>query len=125
MLKLPTILFLISFLLLAVIHIVALNLFLYWRFSWFDIPVHFFGGAIVALGIFTLNDLRIYVTDRHISLVPVLVLVFMVALSWEAYELFIGVPIEDNYVIDTITDLCMGLIGGLVGYSVATSINKL
>lgn len=125
MLKLPTILFLISLSLLAVIHTVALNLFLYWRFSWFDIPMHFFGGAIVALGIFTLKDLGIYITDRHIRLVQVLVLVFMVALSWEAYELFIGVPVEDNYAIDTITDLCLGVVGGLVGYSVGTSISKL
>jgi len=125
MLKLPTIFFLISFSLLAVIHIIASELFLYWRFFWFDIPMHFFGGAVVALGIFTLYDLKIIVKRRHLKRVPLLVLVFVVALSWEVYELLVGISIEANYVADTLIDLSMGLLGGLVGYSIGSSLNKL
>ena len=125
MLKLPTVFFLISFLILAVIHIIALQLSLYWAFSWFDIPMHFFGGAVVALGIFTLNDLKIMVPDRWLYAVPVVLLVIIVAMTWEVYELLIGISVESNYAIDTFTDLCMGTLGGLVGYSIGTNIKKL
>ncbi|MFT5849727.1 MAG: hypothetical protein ACI9H6_000542 [Patiriisocius sp.] len=125
MLKLPTVFFLISFLILAVIHIIALQLSLYWAFSWFDIPMHFFGGAVVALGIFTLNDLRIVVPDRWLYTIPVVLLVILVAMVWEVYELLIGIPIEANYVVDTVVDLVLGALGGLVGYSIGTSIKKL
>ena len=125
MLKLPTIFFLITFSLLAVIHIIALELFLYWRFWWFDIAMHLIGGSVVALGLFTLRDLRIIIPARYLQVVPVLLLVIVVAMTWEVYELFIGVPIESDFVVDTLTDLCMGTIGGLIGYSVGTSVNKL
>mgnify|MGYP006914907401 FL=1 len=125
MIKLPTILFLISFSMLAVIHVIALELFLYWSISWFDIPVHFLGGSVVALGLFTLHDLRIYVKSRHLRPVPVVFIVLLVALAWEVFEIAAGVPIEANYVIDTLTDISMGILGGLVGYSVGTNVNKL
>jgi len=125
MLKLPTIIFLITFSFLAGMNFLAVELFLYWRFWWFDIPMHFIGGVTVALGLFTLHDLRLVIPARYLQLVPVLSLVFVVAMSWEAYELFIGIPIESDYVIDTLTDLCMGTLGGLVGYSIGTSLNKL
>ena len=79
----------------------------------------------MALGLFTLRDLRIIIPARYLQVVPVLLLVIVVAMTWEVYELFIGVPIESDFVVDTLTDLCMGIIGGLIGYSVGTSVNKL
>jgi hypothetical protein len=125
MLKLPTVLFLISLSFLAVVHIIALELFLYWRFWWFDIPMHFIGGSVVALGLFTLRDLRLPIPARYLRAVPVVLLVIVVAMLWEVYELFIGVPIESDYVVDTLIDLSMGILGGLVGYSIGTSLNKI
>ncbi len=125
MLKLPTVFFLISFSFLAVIHIIALQLFLYWKFQWFDIPMHFLGGIVVALGLFTLHDLKLVIKKRHLQIFPIVLLVFAVAMLWEVYELLIGIPIESNYVVDTLTDLSMGLLGGLVGYGIGTSIKKL
>jgi len=41
------------------------------------------------------------------------------------YELYIGVPILDGYVVDTLTDLGMGILGGLVGYGVGISLKKI
>jgi len=125
MLKLPTIFLLIIFSFLAVIHIIALELFLYWRFWWFDIPVHFIGGVVVALGVFTLHDLRIVIPARLLQLVPVLLLVILAAMVWEVYEVLIGVSIEGDAILDTLTDVGMGILGGLVGYAVGTSLNKL
>ena len=87
--------------------------------------MHFFGGAVVALGIFTLNDVGLFIPERWLRLMPVVLLVLLIAMMWEVFELFIGVPIEDNYVADTIADLLLGMLGGAVGYSVGTSVKKL
>lgn len=124
MLQLTTILFLIAFSTLAVIHLVALKLSLYWYFFWFDIPMHVFGGAIIALGFFTLRDLKLF-PNKHLTFVKVLLLVFCVALMWEAFEFFAGVPIIDDFVVDTLTDMSMGLLGGALGYSIGTRLRKL
>ncbi len=125
MLQLPTIIFLITFSMLAAIHYIALELFLYWRYWWFDIPMHCIGGAVVALGIFTLYDLKVFTQKRLRTLVPVLCGVLLVALLWEVYEVLIGIPIEDDYVLDTSIDVLMGLCGGVLGYFVGSNIRKI
>lgn len=125
MLKLPTVFFLITFSILAVVHVIALQLFLYWHYWWFDLPMHIIGGVVVALGIFTLRDLRIFVPNRYIALVPIVLLVLAVALTWEVYEIFIGIPIESDYVFDTAIDLIMGIGGGVLGYFVGKTIEKI
>lgn len=118
MLKLNTIYCLIAASVLAVVHYVSLELYLYWRYLWLDMPVHALGGAIVALAVFVPYDLGFKGPKRWLELKSVLLIVLMVALIWEVYELMIGIPIEDDYLFDTITDLLMGLGGGLIGYLV-------
>jgi len=125
MLQLTTVLFLIAGLILAVIHAIAMELYLYWTFWWFDIPMHFLGGSVVALLIFTLYDLRILVQRSFLTVGKVLLTVLAAALIWELYELSIGIPVEQDYWVDTATDIVMGLLGGYIGYTVACSINKL
>lgn len=125
MLKLTTVFFLITFSLLAVVHYLALQLFLYWKYWWFDIPMHFIGGAVVALGVFVLRDLRVLARSAHLRFIPVLLAVCAVAIAWEVYEVLIGIPIEDDYVFDTTLDLCMGLLGGAVGYFVGVNLQKI
>ena len=125
MLKIPTVFFLITASIWAVIHIIALQLFLYWKFAWFDIPMHFIGGTVVALGIFTLRDLRILIPERWIAPSSVVLMVIVVAMVWEVYELFIGVPIGDAFIVDTLIDLSVGILGGLVGYGVGINLRKL
>lgn len=125
MLKLPTILFLIAASILAVIHVVSLELFLYWKHQWLDIPVHALGGAVVALFFFTLHNLLPKYPARLLYPIPVLLLVLLVSLAWEVYELLIGIPIEDNYEVDTIVDLIMGMLGGIMGYTVGYAVSSL
>lgn len=125
MLKIPTIIFLVTFSMLAAIHYIALELFLYWRYWWFDLPMHFIGGAIVALGVFTLHDLTLFVPERFLRLIPVFFGVLLVALVWEVYEIAIGIPIEDDYVFDTTIDIIMGLSGGVLGYFVGSNVRKI
>ena len=87
--------------------------------------MHFLGGVVVMFGLYTLNDLNIIVKEKHLRLPLMLLLVFFIAIVWEVFEILIGIPIENDYVIDTFTDLCMGMLGGLIGYNIATSLQKL
>lgn len=124
MLQLTTVLFLITFSTLAVIHVIAIELFLYWHYFWFDIPMHVFGGVVVSLGLFTLRDLRIF-PNKLLKPIPVLLLVVVVALIWEGYEVLIGIPILADYPIDTAIDIAMGLLGGYAGYIIGNSLRNL
>lgn len=125
MLKLPTIFFLIAGSILVVIHILSLELFLYWKYPALDIPMHALGGAVIALLFFTLHDLIPRYPSRLLYPIPVLLLVLLVSLVWEVYELQIGIPIEEDFEIDTITDLIMGMLGGVMGYVVGYSVSTL
>ncbi len=125
MLKTTTILFLISGSVLAVTHVIALELFLYWRFLWFDIPMHFLGGVVMALLVFTFRDLRLLKKDFWTQCASVVAFVLFAALVWEVYEILIGIPIEENYAADTLLDLIMGVSGGALGAFVGIKMSKL
>ena len=87
-------------------------------------PVHFFGGAVVALGVFTLRDLR-FISPKWLTATRVVGFVLFVALVWEVYEVLIGLPIDDGYYVDTAQDIIMGLSGGVVGYFVGKRLHSL
>jgi hypothetical protein len=125
MISIHTKLLLITFATLAALHILAIELSLYWHFWWFDIPMHFFGGVIVALGLYVLRDLRVPLPSLLYRRVPFLCAVLAVALSWEAFELFAGIPIESDFVVDTVTDLVMGVTGGLLGFHLGRALSAL
>ena len=103
----------------AGLHILALQINLYWYFWWFDLPMHFFGGAVVALGLFAFIDLGLPMSKRIQKFIPVMIYVLAVALLWEGYELLIGIPVLADYFFDTGLDIVMGLLGGMVGWSIA------
>lgn len=115
-------LFLIALTTLTVIHLLSLRFFIYWRYDWFDIPMHLFGGAVVALGIFAAYELGVPFAQRFFGFWPLLAAVLAVAIMWEVYEYVIGLSVlEEDFVVDTGIDLAMGLIGGVVGYFVGNS----
>jgi len=125
MLQLTTIIFLISFSTFAVIYSIAVKLFLFWSIPWLDIPMHFFGGVIVALGFFTLRDLRLF-PNRYLKLWAVLALVLVVAVVWEIYEFALDMSVwEANYALDTLVDICLGVFGGWCGYILGNNLRKL
>lgn len=126
MLKLTTIFFVLALGVLAIIHALSLHFFLYWKFPLLDIFVHFFGGAIVALGIFTVCDFIREIPQRFLYVVPVMSGVIIVVLLWELFELLIGVPAHmEGFITDTIIDVVVGIVGGFVGFLVGHSIRKL
>ncbi len=125
--KLNTTLFLITGTLLAVSNFLALKLFLYWRYSWIDMPVHFLGGVAAALGLFVLFDFRLPLPRQLLSLSYFMFLVFFVAVAWEIFEVLLGAvdTTTSYYISDTVTDMICGLFGGLVGFFVGSKMHEL
>ena len=109
MLKLTTILFLIAGSVLATTHILAMQFYLYWSFPWIDMPMHYLGGIVVGLLLYTCRDLGVSIIPEQPRWFTVLFFVMAVAFAWEVYEILIGIPMLDNYVSDTIIDLVNGL----------------
>ncbi len=123
--KTTTIVFLITATVMAVTHYLAIELYLYWRYPWFDIPMHFIGGSVVALGYLTLRDFVPKLPAHWFTFVPTIIFVFSIALLWELFELVAGITVQNGYVIDTVADVIFGLFGGTVGYFVGSKIKEI
>ena len=104
----------------AVLHKIALSLSLYWNVWWFDIPMHFMGGALIALiTLFFLYDSKFFnfsIKNHFIIFSAALSATLIIGLSWELWELFMGFSdiIEDKF--DTILDLIMDALGAIAAY---------
>ena len=116
MLRTNTVVLLVSLSVLAIVHILAIELALYWIYRWLDLPVHVLGGIVVALALYTLRDLRVPVPQSWYRFSPFMVAVLLIAIGWEGYEVVIGVLPDPAYWFDTLTDILMGLIGGAFGF---------
>jgi hypothetical protein len=117
MIKSTTVIFLLAALSLMVAHLLALEFSLYWRYLWLDMPMHILGGMVAALGYLSARDLLPFLPLRYFSLLMTLIFVLLVAVTWEVFEVQIGVIFEEaHYVLDTVIDLCLGLCGGAIGY---------
>jgi hypothetical protein len=111
---------------LAALHLLALEFFLYWQYPWFDVPMHFLGGAIVALSVFAVIDFGIPLPKWASTIVMVLIFVLAIGIVWEAMETIAQISTrESNYVFDTALDLVMDLLGGFAGYVVGSRIRQL
>lgn len=109
-----------SLILLAILHKIALDLFLYWTTDWFDILMHGLGGwAIGLLSLFIFYTSGFFNTDSsHFFYVFVITIgiVLIVGLVWELWEVFIGLTDVLTDRIDTIVDLFMDLLGGILSF---------
>lgn len=96
---------------LALSHYVASEEYLYWRFVWLDVPVHFLGGLTLGVVVVALLNARKPVS--YIALMAVVIL------GWEVFEYIFGLPRESNYMFDTALDVLMGTLGASVAYVLA------
>ena len=87
---------------------IAMVDYLYWRFVWIDVPIHFFGG--LTIGVFVAAFLNAW-RPRLFTL-----LITSALVGWELFEYFFGIPREANYVFDTALDVLMGTLGAVVVY---------
>lgn len=110
---------------LALLHLFAIAFELYWLFWWFDIFMHLFGGVVVALTLYALSDLTRQIPAWLLDGGPFMLAVIAVAMGWELFELWAGVPMYGVYALDTSLDILMGTIGGAVGWYLGRSLATL
>ena len=92
------------------LHIAAIYFHWYWTVTWFDIVMHFIGGAWV--GIVTLLVFAERASASR-AFVYALLGALIVGLLWELYEYAAGVTFSlSAYPIDTTRDLIMDVVGG-------------
>jgi glycopeptide antibiotics resistance protein len=85
------------------LHLIGMEHFLYWRFWWYDVLLHFLGGVAITSFLFIFTQ----------SWKKALAGLFLIAIGWEIFEyvLHIAVRAGDDYTLDTIKDLIMDTIG--------------
>jgi hypothetical protein len=114
--------FLSALLTLAIVHNVATTFFLYWKYLWFDIPMHLLGGLCVALGISILPFFRIHLPHRFGTIWGYLFVVIIAGIVWEWFEVVADISVfDETFILDTSLDLLMDVIGGIVGYHIVRS----
>ncbi|QQR49894.1 hypothetical protein IPF86_02260 [Candidatus Nomurabacteria bacterium] len=110
----------------------------YWYISmwWFDMPMHFLGGVWLALfGYWLLLVIferkHLAISDiRSIPTIRLMLFVLILGISWEFFEFVVshttGAMLGNT--VDSLSDICFDLAGGLVGLlylkSVGTSIKE-
>lgn len=108
-------------------HILGVVYFWYWKFLWLDAPMHFLGGLWVGLMTLLISSLFIKrpETVKHFNIILLAVgSAIMIGVLWEIFEYVFGISIASHsvFIRDTVTDLILDSIGGLVagiyGYSV-------
>lgn len=109
------ILWLISVLSIAVLslHLLALDLFLYWKVWWFDLLVHFLAGALSSLFFIWIFRKKIGKTVPTIHFLSAL-FTLGVGLVWEVFEYLTGLTFSSSsYALDTSLDILFTFFGGL------------
>ena len=97
---------------LAGLHIYGLAHFWYWRYRWFDTPMHILAGVIT--GVLIVSYFKSF---RPITF---LVIVAVVALGWELFEYIFKISTgQPNYIWDTSHDILNDALGAIAVYIVA------
>lgn len=104
---------------LFVLNYAANEYYLFWVFWWYDIMLHFLGGALFgALAVWGAIRINPTMPRSHILLVA-LATMGVAGIGWEVFEYVGGMYVgEKAIVLDTIIDLIMDTIGGLSSFVV-------
>ncbi len=103
------------------LHLLALYFFWYWSIWWYDIPMHFFGGLWVGGMAFLVYRYvpafsRFRGKHRLYAYVVPFIAVLAVGGLWEVFEFGLDtfITLEQNDVLDTISDIGMDTAGALL-----------
>ena len=99
------------------VNAVAMHYSLYVIIPWFDMPMHFFGGAWT--GMAAIFFVYTYIVPRYSALsikrriAVTLSIVLIVGLGWELFEFVLGRMTYINFgdITDTVTDLFLDVLG--------------
>jgi hypothetical protein len=92
-------------------------------YPWIDIPMHFLGGFSVAYMIvlflrFWKEEKLITINSKIIFILIIVCAVSFIAVLWEFWEYLMDLIFKTNFILsleDTLSDLVMGILGGLTG----------
>lgn len=113
-----------SLLAILILHILGVEFGLYKSTNWYDIPMHFFGGAWTAFFLANWPDFNQTPKTKRQKFVPLIIFVMSIGIAWELYELSFDtyfqlrpkIVTDVVYIVDTIKDLLMDFIGGAAFY---------
>lgn len=100
--------------LLATLHLWAIHDFLYWRYRWFDTPMHLLGGAAIgAIAVALIGPA--WHPWRYLAFIAV------AAIGWEVFEAAAGIAVLPgvDYVWDTAHDILNDVFGATLIYAIA------
>ncbi|OGG47978.1 hypothetical protein A3D66_02800 [Candidatus Kaiserbacteria bacterium RIFCSPHIGHO2_02_FULL_50_9] len=103
----------------AVLHFFATYYGLYWTVRWFDTPMHFLGGMMVALFVSWVGmraGMLARMTSGKRRFFLIIGATAIVGVLWELFELSISLRQEPGYLFDTLQDLLFDIVGGAIGY---------
>lgn len=102
--------------LLAVLHITALDRSWYWMYRWFDLVTHFLGGLVIGLmGLYTLLLYQPLTSRNEDQTLRQLVgFALLVGIVWEVFEYINDIATEVHYALDTTADLSMAVVATFV-----------
>lgn len=106
--------------LIAVVHITGTYLYWYWIYFWLDILMHFLGGLWVGLAcfwIFEISEKKFGSVKTALqAIIFAFVCAFTVGVLWEIFENVTGIAFVayEEYKLDTLMDLVMDSVGGVV-----------
>lgn len=87
--------------------------------------MHFLGGLFVGLSalwfFFTSGYTQLSLRVRNIVLVAGFSII-LIGIGWEIFEILAGIPREDNFITDTITDLTMDALGTSIAVIIFTKL---
>lgn len=113
-------LFFLSGILLAVLNALGIYFYLYWYYPWFDLVTHVLGGFFVILSLGVSAQFKWLPTQvRHCPTFFFAVLAIVMA-SWEWYEYYFNISDarDPGFILDTVLDVIMGVVGGVLAYLV-------
>ncbi len=90
---------------------------LYWTYRWLDLPMHFIGGALISWLAYIV--FAMWRKDYSFPWIYALIFSFGLGFLWEVIEFYMKVAqLVPDYYLDTVKDILMDMIGGLVVYAV-------
>lgn len=104
----------------ALVNALAGEYFWYWQMRWFDMPMHFAGGAWIAGVVIWWKFFSESPTPAQIPFTRLVLWgiggALVVGLGWEIYESAVSFFIEGhiNDILDTASDIVFDVFGGLV-----------
>lgn len=103
--------------LILLIHILLMYKGAYTIFPFLDIPMHFFGGGAIAFSfILILKELNITIDNKFYKIIVIISFVGLIGIFWEFFEFgldyFFKIGLND--LKDALSDLFLGLVGGLI-----------